>query len=141
MNAKEFFTKNKKVIAAVCAVSCVIIIIIIAVAVSKKENMQDVFYLDQIAMKNSDPTYFKYTGRERDILGQSSRDYYLENRAYSNSHVGPQRLESDSAYINQTAYLGMPEQYRPLNWVGQSGNWAEQERPTLQSVESADPYV
>ena len=89
-----------------------------------KENLEDMFYLDQIAMKHSDPTYMKYAGRDKDILGQSHRDYYLENRMYSNSRAADQKLD-DSAYYDQTDYLQMPAEFRP----------------TLESVPSMEPFV
>lgn len=95
------------------ALIIVIVLILVFSNDKKTENLEDLFYLDQIAMKSSDPTYVKYIGRDKDILGQSYRDYYLENRMYSNSGSGPQHLVADSAYFNHTNYLGMPEQYRP----------------------------
>lgn len=89
----------------------------------RQEHMQDIFYLDQISMKHSNPTLLKYTGRQKDILGISPKGYYLENRNYANSRVAPQRLESDSAYINQTNYTQVASKYKPKplkNYI-----WAE----------------
>ena len=94
-------------------VIAIIIVIIIIMVFSSRERFEQPFYLDQIAMKNSDPTFFKYTGRERDILGESSRDYYLQNHLYAKNFVAPQRLENDDAFINQTDYLDMPSKWRP----------------------------
>lgn len=80
---------------------------------AQKENLGEVFYLDQMAMLNADPTYFKYTGRDRDVLGQSGQDYYLQNLTYSNSDVAGQLLARNDAFVNQTNYLDMPAQFRP----------------------------
>jgi hypothetical protein len=73
--------------------------------------------LDQLAMLNTDPTEFKYTGNDRDILGESGRDYYLANQMYASSNAAPQLLEDNDAFINQTDYLDMPTPWRPLPMV------------------------
>lgn len=106
-------SKNKKIIAIIVALVILITVALIFTYKYKKENMTDVFYLDQIAMKSTDPTKFKYTGRERDILGMSVKDYYLENGMYSVNKVAPQLFIDNDRYDNQTGYLGMPYQYRP----------------------------
>lgn len=95
-----------------------------------QEHLGDVFYLDQMAMLNADPTYFKYTGRDRDVLGESGQDYYLQNLMYSNSRAAGQLLEGNKAFVNQTDYLDMPPEYRPKpmsTFIGQSGNVVSQE--------------
>lgn len=122
------------------------VIILIVIGFSTKESFGDVFYLDQLAMLNTDPTLFKYTGNDRDILGESGRDYYLANQTYANSRAAPQLLEDNDAYVNRSDYLDMPTAWRPLPMkadgnapnpgsrfvrsifrVGQSGNVAAQE--------------
>jgi hypothetical protein len=91
----------------------VAILILIIVGFTSTERFGDVFYLDQMAMLNTDPTDFKYTGNERDVLGESGRDYYLMNHIYAASSSAPQLLEGNLAYTNRTNYLDMPAQYRP----------------------------
>lgn len=105
-----FLQDNWKMIAAALAV---VVILIIIMASWSSEHLQDVFYLDQIAMKNSDPMRFKYIGRDRDVLGQSYRDYYLENRMYADQRAAEQVLDDEGPYHNRTDYLDMPSQYRP----------------------------
>lgn len=100
----DWIRNNKSIVALGVAILVVIIIIIIGYTT---EHFGDVFYLDQISMKNSDPMSFKYRGRERDVLGESPRDYYLMNRIYANNRAAPQYFD-DSAFANQTAYLDMP---------------------------------
>ena len=80
---------------------------------AQKEKLGEVFYLDQMAMLNADPTYFKYTGRDRDVLGESGQDYYLQNLTYSNNRAAGQLLNGNTAFVNQTDYLDMPSEYRP----------------------------
>lgn len=78
-----------------------------------KPELMSNYYLDDIAMAYSDPTLMTYTGREKDVLGNSARDYYLENtRNYLNG-VAPGYFEGDSAFVNETSYLDMPAEYRP----------------------------
>lgn len=133
--AESFFRKHwGKILYAVLVI--VVVIIIIVCASKKSEHLEDVFYLDQMAMKNSDPTFFKFTGRERDVLGESSRDYFLQNRMFSNSGVAPQRLEGDTAYVNQTSYLDMPARFRPETPAVLYGQGIGAE-----STESAEAFV
>ena len=97
-------------------VGVVIVIVVVLIFVGSyfsKEHMSDVFYLDQIGMKNMDPTNYKYTGRDKDVLGMSAKDYYLENGRYASSHAAPQLFLNNNRFKNQTDYLGMPEIYRP----------------------------
>lgn len=121
---KEFGSRHWKKILAIGA--AVVVILLLVFFVMRKEHLGDIFYLDQIAMQNSDPTWFKYTGWDKDVLGMSARDYYLENDLYSNSRAAPQRLKDDSAFKDHTNYLQMPYQYRP--------------KIDLESVDSAPPY-
>jgi hypothetical protein len=103
----------------------VVVLIIVLVTLGSKENMQDQFILTQLAAENADPVYFKYTGRDKDVLGMSGEDYYYANLTYSNSRAADQLLEGNSAFVNQTEYLDMPPQYRPKplsGFIGQSGN-------------------
>jgi hypothetical protein len=95
----------------ICALVIIIIIVLVYNLFFKKERMTP-FYLDQIAMNASDPTTVKFLGRERDPLGMSMRDYYLENDRNANNVVAP-RYNNDMAYANHTDYLQMPRWYRP----------------------------
>lgn len=115
---KSSKSKNKnsektKKHAMIAVVVLVLIILIFVLVVKRKEMMSDVFYLDQIGMKNTDPTKYKYTGREKDVLGMSAKDYYLENGQYASSHAAPQLFIDNTRFKNQTDYLGMPKMYRP----------------------------
>jgi hypothetical protein len=78
------------------------------------ERMKGI-YLDQMAMKSSDPMYFKYSSWDRDITGMSPRDYYLENQTNYINKVAPGYFEGDGLYVDQTDYLGMPPDARPLH--------------------------
>ena len=69
-------------------------------------------YLDQIANQASNPMIVKYLGSERDPLGMSMRDYYVENQTHANSGVAP-FIFDDMAFANQSGYLQMPRWYRP----------------------------
>lgn len=79
-----------------------------------KENLTQPDYLDQMAMKYSDPTYFKYSSWERDVAGMSPRDYYLENQANYLNQIAPGYFKGDGLYVDHTDYLDMPAQYRPM---------------------------
>jgi len=106
------------------ALAFVVVLIIVLVAFGS-EHMQDRFVLNQLAAANADPVYFKYTGRDKDVLGMSPEDYYYANQTYANSRAADQLLEGNAAFINQTDYLDMPAQYRPKplsGFIGQSGN-------------------
>ncbi|MEM3122377.1 MAG: hypothetical protein QXH60_02970 [Candidatus Pacearchaeota archaeon] len=67
-----------------------------------------------MAMIHPDSTYFKWLGRERDVLGMSGRDYYLENETYALSGVSPWLFRGDEMFKDQTCGLGMPYPYRPM---------------------------
>ena len=108
-------TNNKTKQMLIVGVVIVIIVILLFVVMSRKEMMEDVFYLDQIGMQNTDPTKYKYTGRDKDILGMSVKDYYLENEQYAMSNVAPQLFIDNSKFKNQTDYLDMPKIYRPTS--------------------------
>jgi hypothetical protein len=73
-----------------------------------KEFLTNVFYLDQIAMKNSDPTNIKYFGRVRDHRGISMKDYYVENTMNSNNYAAPQYVIDDDAFKNQADFCPKP---------------------------------
>lgn len=77
------------------------------------------FYLDQMAEKNSDPMYFKYSGWERDVDGMSPRDYYLENQTNYLNQIAPGYFEGDGLYSDKTGYLNMPPEYRPRPEIDQ----------------------
>lgn len=94
-----------------CALVVILVIWLVWHFFVRKERMRG-FYLDQIAMQASDPTIVKFLGRERDPLGMSLRDYYLENDMNANNTVAP-RFNNDMAYANHTSYLQMPRWYRP----------------------------
>jgi hypothetical protein len=103
----------------------VVVLIIVLIAFNSSEYMQDQFVLTQLAAENADPVYFKYTGRDKDVLGMSAEDYYYNNLTFANSRAADQLLEGNTAFVNQTDYLDMPPQYRPKplsGFIGQSGN-------------------
>ncbi len=133
MSSQELVSKDKKNDHKLLNFLIVIVIVSVLIYVylnHTKELFRDAFYLDQIANKYSDPMYFKYAGNERDILGQSSRDYFLENQRYAHSYATPQLLEGDVSFTNQTKYLDMPKQYRPRpmsSFLPLSGNTMAQE--------------
>lgn len=108
-------TNNKTKQMLIVGVVIVIIVILLFVVMRRKEMMEDVFYLDQIGMQNIDPTKYKYTGRDKDVLGMSVKDYYLENEQYAMSNVAPQLFIDNSKFKNQTDYLDMPKIYRPTS--------------------------
>lgn len=115
----DFLKENKtNVILGVLALLFVIFIII----GSRSENFQDTFYLDDMAMKHPDPIFFHYTGRDKDVLGQSGRDYYLENKLLSQSGAIEQKLTED-AFKNQMHYRNMPKEYRPEDPLWASENY------------------
>jgi hypothetical protein len=74
-----------------------------------------------MAMKNSDPMYFKYSSWERDIDGNSPRDYYLENQMNYLNGVAPGYFVGDQLYVDHTDFLNMPKWYRPAKTVQQIG--------------------
>jgi hypothetical protein len=78
------------------------------------EAFSEIVYLDQMAMKNSDPMYFKYSSWERDVDGMSPRDYYLENQTNYLNQVAPGYFKGNGLYRDHTDYLNMPKQYRPV---------------------------
>ena len=92
-------------------VSIVMVILIIVLVAKSEEHMQS-YYLDQIAMQSTDPAYVKFVGRERDPLGMSMRDYYVEHSNNANNLVEADYAD-DQMYYNTTGYLQMPLQYRP----------------------------
>jgi hypothetical protein len=79
---------------------------------ARGEGMSD-WYLDQMAMRYSDPTTFIYTGNERDVSGMSARDYYLENKANYLNGAAPAYFEGNQRFVDHTDYLNMPAEYRP----------------------------
>ena len=92
----------------------VLVLVLVLVYVMKnREGFSDVFYLDQMAMKNSDPMYFKYSSWERDVDGMSPRDYYLENQTNYLNGIAPGYFVRNGLYVDHTGYLNMPPQYRP----------------------------
>lgn len=69
----------------------------------EKENLQNNFYLDQIAMKSADPILYKYRGREQNMSGLSAKDYYLMNKIYYQSGVLPQKLDGVTPFLSPFA--------------------------------------
>jgi len=121
----------------VLGVIILIFLVFMFIGFSSSENLGEVFYLNQMTMENADPTYFKYTGRDRDVLGESGEDYYLQNLTFANSGSANQLLDGNKPFVNQTNYLDMPAQYRPKplsGMVGQSGNVVAQEKGPEGSV-------
>jgi hypothetical protein len=124
-SAKDYYAKNRKrtLIIAAIVVMLIIMFIVLMVWSPWSEGMTP-FYLDQIAMQHSDPTYLKFAGRDRDSLGMSMRDYYLEHDMNSNNEIEPMTF-TDSDFTNTTDYLQMPRWYRPKTlaaMVRQPGN-------------------
>lgn len=109
------FTEWCKENGALCAAVLILLVIVVLHLYRSwvSEHMGEVFYLDQMVMKNPDPIGFHYTGRERDIAGMSGRDYYLENDINAKNLVSPFYFEGDQAFVDHTDYLGMRPQYRP----------------------------
>jgi hypothetical protein len=123
-NAFVEFVKNhwSKVVVAVILV---VFLIFAFIGMSSSERMEDQFILNQLAAENADPVYFKYTGRDKDVLGMSGEEYYYDNLTFANSRAAGQLLEGNAAFVNQTNYLDMPAQYRPKplsGFIGRSGN-------------------
>ena len=109
----------------ILATAIIAVLIVVFIGMSSTERMEDQFILNQLAAENADPVYFKYTGRDKDVLGMSGEDYYYTNQTYANSRAADQLLEGNAAFVNQTDYLDMPAQYRPKplsGFIGQSGN-------------------
>lgn len=111
---KPFFARYGMITLVITVIIVVILIIIAVVASRYQENLSQPFYLDQMAMKHPDPTWFKYLGWERDVQGMSGRDYYLENQTNAYNLAAPYYYEGDKAYYDHTDYLDMPERNRPL---------------------------
>lgn len=115
---KKYVESNPKYSTGVIVVMAIIIVVLIVLVVyfgyfaMKKQEGMTPFYLDQIAMQYSDPTYMKFAGRDRDILGMSPKDYYLEHDMNANNEVEPQTF-TDVDFSNTTDYLQMPRWYRP----------------------------
>jgi len=95
------------------AAAVVILLLIIVLYNKNKEHLGKPYFLDQMAMAYSDPTWFNYLGYERDISGMSSRDYYLENQMNSTSRVAPQYFKNNAQFVDHTNYMDMPIKYRP----------------------------
>lgn len=104
---------DKQIYIAVFVVLFLFIIFIISKKTSSSEHLGVPFFLDQMAMSYSDPTWFNYLGYERDVAGMSSRDYYLENQLNASTKAAPQYLENNSNFIDHTNYMDMPIKYRP----------------------------
>jgi hypothetical protein len=94
-----------------CAIIVVLLIWVVWRFVLKKERLNQPFYLDQIAMQASDPTIVVYEGNERDPLGMSLRDYYLNNEMNAKNLVAPY-YNNDLAFANHSDYLALPRMYR-----------------------------
>lgn len=91
----------------------ILILLLLAIFWHASEGFTNVVYLDQMAMKYSDPMYFKYSSWERDIDGMSPRDYYLENQMNYQNEISPGYFVGDQLYVDHTDYLNMPPWYRP----------------------------
>jgi len=75
-------------------------------------------YLDQMAMKNPDPDSFFYFGDNRDILGMSARDYYLENVVLNDSEGIPWPADEAMRFVNRTGYQELAQTFRPVSNIG-----------------------
>jgi hypothetical protein len=86
----------------------IVILILLLVFMSLKEG----FTTDQIARESSHPEVFKWYGNsEKDMLGMSPKDYYLQNQMLVSTGSMP-ALQGDDRFINHTGYLDMPSSYR-----------------------------
>lgn len=95
------------------AITLVLLIVMIYFIFFYKEGYTP-FYLDAMAMKNDNPTWFVYNGDNRDILGMSHRDYYLQNQMMAQNGVQPFYHNNNEAQFNNTSdYWDMPKTYRP----------------------------
>ena len=71
-------------------------------------------YYNQIAMKNEDPTFFQYKGRDRDLLGMSREDYYIEHDLMAKNGAEPyHHNDNEAQFSNTTNYLQLNKTYRP----------------------------
>lgn len=98
----------------VIALIVVLVLLVMFYSWMGNEYLGQPYFLTQMAMAYSDPVKFNYLGYERDVSGMSSRDYYLENQMNASTHVGPQYLEGDTKFVDNTGYMSMPIKYRPL---------------------------
>lgn len=92
----------------------VLLILFIYYCSCKYEHLGEPWFLDQMSMNYSDPTWFNFMGNQRDVAGMSSKDYYLENQLNSSTGAGPQYFKNDTNFVDHTNYMDMPIKYRPL---------------------------
>lgn len=111
-NVLEKIKENKLGVYAFLITLAFVICLIILLSVKRSQEHLQSFYLDQIAMQATDPAYVKFVGRERDPLGMSMRDYYLEHTNNSKNLVEADYAD-DQMFYNTTDYLQMPKEYRP----------------------------
>ena len=107
------FLKDKDFLYTLVGIVVLIMVLILIWYFFFQEGLYP-FYLDQMAMKHEDPTYFHYKGRRRDILGMSKRDYYLEHDMLAKSDAEPYyHNDNKSQFANTTDYLQLNPTYRP----------------------------
>jgi len=76
--------------------------------------MKTPYFLSQMVNESWDPVWFNYFSRVRDVSGQDSQDYYLENQMNASTGVGPQYFEGNLQFVDHTNYMDMPIKNRPL---------------------------
>lgn len=104
---------NKTLGYCVCiAAVVVVVLLVIVLVVYMRSGEKFVGSMHQVCDDHPDPNYCRYTYRARDVLGNSSEDYYYENKLDYENHAAPAR-KGWMQYENNTGYLSMPRQFRP----------------------------
>jgi len=104
----------------ICATIVIILLLALYWYSTSSEGFEPI-YLDEMAMKYSDPMFFKYSSWERDVDGMSPRDYYLENQMNYGNQIAPGYFKGNRLFTDKTDYLNMPPQYRPKRPMQTSG--------------------
>lgn len=97
-------------------ISCVIFSILLIMFLSVVKKIEN-FSLDRMANEASDPTWLHYQGNNRDVLGESHRDYWLRNRLANDQEL--QNLSGDAMFYNPNNYAEMPHTYKPKTMMAQ----------------------
>lgn len=97
-------------------ISCVIFSILLIMLLSVVKKIEN-FSLDRMANEASDPIWLHYQGNNRDVLGESHRDYWLRNRLANDQ--GLQKLSGDTMFYNPTNYGDMPKNFKPKTLMAQ----------------------
>ena len=105
----------------ICATVVVLLLVLLVYYYYYHSEGFNPVYLDEMAMKYSDPMFFKYSSWERDVDGMSPRDYYLENQMNYGNQIAPGYFKGNRLFTDKTDYLNMPPQYRPKRPRQKSG--------------------